>query len=113
MKTPDVLINGLGSFLPDRVSIEWAVERDLIDGTDAERHGITSVTVADDLPAPEMAVRASRQALERAGQTAESLSLLLYVSVVYQGPHSWCPQYHVQRHISAGQATAADEIRQG
>ena len=112
MKTPDVLISGLGAFLPDRVPIGWAVERGLIDRTDAEEYGITSVTFAGELPAPEMAVRACRQALERAGQDATSLSLLLYVSVWYQGPHGWCPQYYVQRHTGAAQATAA-EIRQG
>ena len=112
MKASDVLISGLGAFLPDRVPIGWAVERGLIDRTDAADYGITSVTVAGEMPAPEMAVRACRQALERAGQNAASLSLLLYVSVWYQGPHGWCPQYYVQRHTGAAQATAA-EIRQG
>ncbi|WP_225824023.1 ketoacyl-ACP synthase III family protein [Streptomyces naphthomycinicus] len=112
MKTSDVLISGLGSFLPDRVPIGWAVERGLIDRTAAEEYGITSVTVAGDVPAPEMAVRACRQALERAGQEPASLGLLLYVSVWYQGPHGWCPQYYVQRHTGAGRATAA-EVRQG
>ncbi len=112
MKTSDVLISGLGSFLPDRVPIGWAVDRKLIDRTAAEEYGITSVTVAGDIPAPEMAVRASRQALERAELDPAFLGLLLYVSVWYQGPHGWCPQYYVQRHTGAGQATAA-EIRQG
>ncbi|GGN27810.1 hypothetical protein GCM10011578_063380 [Streptomyces fuscichromogenes] len=112
MKASDVLISGLGAFLPDRVPMEWAVERGLIDPAAAAEYGITSVTVAGDIPAPEMAVRASRQALERAGQNPASLSLLLYVSVWYQGPHGWCPQYYVQRHTGAGRATAA-EVRQG
>jgi 3-oxoacyl-[acyl-carrier-protein] synthase-3 len=112
MKTSDVLISGLGSFLPDRVPIEWAVERGLIDQSAAQDYGIKTVTVAGELPAPEMAVRACRQALERAGQDAASLSLLLYVSVWYQGPHGWCPQYYVQRHTGAARATAA-ELRLG
>ncbi|MGV9914739.1 ketoacyl-ACP synthase III family protein [Streptomyces tendae] len=112
MKTSDVLISGLGVCLPDRVPIGWAVDRELIDRSAAERYGITSVTVAGDLPAPEMAVRACRQALERAGQDPAALGLLLYVSVWYQGPHGWCPQYYVQRHTGAGRATAA-EVRQG
>ncbi|MFD5746502.1 ketoacyl-ACP synthase III family protein [Streptomyces sp. NPDC127033] len=112
VKTRDVLISGLGAFLPDRVPIGWAVERGLIDRSAAEEYGITSVAVAGDMPAPEMAVRACRQALERAGRSPSSLSLLLYVSVWYQGPHGWCPQYYVQRHTGAGQATAA-EVRQG
>lgn len=68
MNTPDVLISGLGAFLPDWVPIGWAVERGLIDQTAAEEDGITSVTIAGELPAPEMAVRACQQALGRAGQ---------------------------------------------
>ncbi|MFD2415047.1 ketoacyl-ACP synthase III family protein [Amycolatopsis pigmentata] len=112
MKTPDVLISGLGAFLPERVPIGWAVDRGLIEREAAERYGITSVTVAGEIPAPEMAVRACREALERAGQDPVALSLVLYVSVWYQGPHGWCPQYYVQRHTGAGKATAA-EVRQG
>lgn len=112
MKTPDVLISGLGTFLPEQVPIGWAVERGLIDAGEAERYGITSVTVAGEVPAPEMAVRACQEALTRAEQDATALSLVLYVSVWYQGPHGWCPQYYVQRHTGAADATAA-EVKQG
>ncbi|OJT27219.1 crotonobetainyl-CoA--carnitine CoA-transferase [Archangium sp. Cb G35] len=111
MKTPGVFIGATGVHLPDRVPVEWAVARGHLGEAEARRYGITSVTIAGDLPAPEMALRASRQAMHRAGQDPAALSLLLYVSTWFQGPHGWCPQYYVQRHTGAGQATAA-EIRQ-
>ncbi|ADO68183.1 crotonobetainyl-CoA--carnitine CoA-transferase [Stigmatella aurantiaca] len=112
MKTPGVFIGATGTYLPDRVSIEWAVAQGHLDKAVADRYGIRSVPLAGDLPAPEMALRASRQAMQRGDQDPATLSLLLYVSTWYQGPHGWCPQYYVQRHTHAGQATAA-EIRQG
>ncbi|ATB39409.1 3-oxoacyl-ACP synthase III [Cystobacter fuscus] len=111
MKTPGVFISATGAYLPERVPVEWAVAQGLLGETTARRYGIKSVTIAGDLPAPEMALRASRQALQRAGQDPAALSLLLYVSTWYQGPHGWCPQYYVQRHTGSGQATAA-EVRQ-
>lgn len=111
MKTPGVFIGATGAYLPERVPVEWAVTQGLLGETEARRYGIKSVTSAGDLPAPEMALRASRQALQRAGQDPAALSLLLYVSTWYQGPHGWCPQYYVQRHTGSGQATAA-EVRQ-
>ncbi len=112
MKTPGIFLGATGVWLPERVPLTWAVERGSLDPATAERYGILSVPIAGELPAPEMALRASRQALERGRQDPTALSLLLYVSTWYQGPHGWCPQYYVQRHTGSGQATAA-EVRQG
>jgi 3-oxoacyl-[acyl-carrier-protein] synthase-3 len=111
MKTPDVYINATGTHLPEITPISWAVEQGLLDRETADRYGVTGVPLAGDLPAPEMAVRASREALARSGQDPARLSLLLYVSTWYQGPHGWCPQFYVQRHTGSGQASAL-EVRQ-
>ena len=112
MKTQGVFLGATGIYLPERMSVDSAVAQGHVGEAEAHRYGITGVTVAGELPAPEMALRASRQALQRAGQDPAALSLLLYVTTWYQGPHGWCPQYYVQRHTGAGQATAA-EVRQG
>lgn len=113
MKTPGVFISATGVYLPDnRVPVEWAVAQGHLGEAEANRYGINGVPIAGELPAPEMALRASRQAMRRAGQDPAALSLLLYVSTWYQGPHGWNPQFYVQRHTGSGQATAA-EVRQG
>lgn len=112
VKATGVRLAGLGSFLPPPVDIDRAVRDELIDAQAARRYGIQSVTDAGEVPAPELALRATRTALERAGFAGHELSLVLYVSVWHQGPHGWCPQYYVQRGIGASQATAA-EVRQG
>jgi 3-oxoacyl-[acyl-carrier-protein] synthase-3 len=98
--------------LPDTVPIDRAVSAELIDAEDAERYAILSVTDAGSTPAPELAARATAQALARARCAGDDLSLVLYVSVWHQGPHGWCPQYYVQNSIGASRATAA-EVRQG
>jgi 3-oxoacyl-[acyl-carrier-protein] synthase-3 len=112
LKVSDIYLSALGCCLPGTVAIGRAVDDGLIDAEAAERYGITSVTDAGTTPAPELALRATRQALERAGIQGADLSLILYVSVWHQGPHGWCPQYYVQRGIAASRATAA-EVRQG
>jgi len=112
MKISNVYLSALGCSLPETVPIADAVGAGLIAAETAERYGIVSVTDAGTTPAPELALRATHQALDRAGVTGAELSLVLYVSVWHQGPHGWCPQYYVQRGITAMTATAA-EIRQG
>ncbi|MET0401312.1 MAG: ketoacyl-ACP synthase III family protein [Cystobacter sp.] len=112
MKTPGVFISSTGVYLPERMPVESAVALGHVGEAEARRYGITGVLIAGELPAPEMALHASRQALRRAEQDPATLSLLLYATTWYQGPHGWCPQYYVQRHTGSGQATAA-EIRQG
>ncbi|MGW1003603.1 ketoacyl-ACP synthase III family protein [Streptomyces sp. NPDC002520] len=112
MRTPNVFISALGSYLPEITPMEWAVERGLTNAEDAARDGITGVAMAGELSAPDMALRATRQALERWQGDPSSLSLLLYASTWYQGPHAWSPQYYIQHHTGSGAATSA-EIRQG
>jgi 3-oxoacyl-[acyl-carrier-protein] synthase-3 len=112
VKVDGVSLAGLGSFLPPTINIHQAVQDELIDAQAAQRYGIQSVTDAGEVPAPELALRATQTALDRAGRAGIELSLVLYVSVWHQGPHGWCPQYYVQRGIGASMATAA-EVRQG
>jgi 3-oxoacyl-[acyl-carrier-protein] synthase-3 len=107
-----VYVRSLGTFLPETVSVSSAVAKGLLDAQDAEAYGLTEIAIAGELPAPDMALSAVRQALDRCGQDPAALDLLLYASVWYQGPSGWCPQYYIQRHAGAGNATAAD-VRQG
>jgi 3-oxoacyl-[acyl-carrier-protein] synthase III len=68
--------------------------------------------VAGDVPAPEMALRAARNALERCGQPPHELDLLLYADSWHQGPDGWQPQYYLQHHLVGGDVLAV-EIRHG
>jgi 3-oxoacyl-[acyl-carrier-protein] synthase III len=112
VRTEGVYVRSLGAFLPETVSVSSAVDEGLLDAHDAEVYGLTGIAIAGELPAPDMALSAVRQALDRCGQDPAALDLLLYASVWHQGPSGWCPQYYIQRHAGAGNATAA-EVRQG
>ncbi|MFI1413760.1 ketoacyl-ACP synthase III family protein [Streptomyces sp. NPDC020707] len=64
---PDIRIAGCGVWLPPRTPVADAVAAGLCDEALARSTGMLSVSVAEDEPAPEMAARAARIALERSG----------------------------------------------
>lgn len=112
MRTPNVWINGLGSFVPETESIESALQRGLCTESEAKEHQMTGAAVAGSVSAPEMAVRAARTAMADAGIETASVRLLLYADTWHQGPEGWFPQYYVQRELGLREANAL-EVRQG
>ncbi|MFD6291266.1 ketoacyl-ACP synthase III family protein [Streptomyces sp. NPDC060205] len=64
---PDIRIAGCAVWLPPRTPVADAVAAGLCDEALATTTGMLSVAVAQDEPAPEMAARAARTALERSG----------------------------------------------
>lgn len=111
MRTPDVYIAGVGTYLPGTVSTEWAVAQGLYDPLELELHQLRGTSVAGDLSAPEMALRAGRTVLERAKLTRDDLDLLLYAATWHQGPEGWLAHSYLQHHL-VGDVRAA-EVRQG
>jgi 3-oxoacyl-[acyl-carrier-protein] synthase-3 len=112
VKLADVFIGGLGTFVPDVTAIEDAVGAGLADPEFAATSGYTGAAVAGDLPPVEMALRATRQALDRAGPAADRLAALFYVDNYDNGPIGWYPQSFLQRCAVGGDLLAA-EVRQG
>jgi 3-oxoacyl-[acyl-carrier-protein] synthase III len=112
MRTRDIFLTGLGVHLPDIVSVESAVEQGLYEAEEASRTGLLGAAVAGAVPAPELALAATKQALARSGQDPAGLDLLLYVDVYHSGPDGWCPQSYLQRHAVGGDLLAAG-LRQG
>jgi 3-oxoacyl-[acyl-carrier-protein] synthase-3 len=112
VRTPDMFISGLGSYIPDTVSTEWAVERGLYSADDVELHELAGAAVAGDMPAPEMALWAAQDAVKRCGVRPAELDLLLYASTWHQGPEGWLPHSYLQRHLVGG-GVPATEVRQG
>lgn len=112
MRLRDTFIKGIGVYLPERETAQSAIAQGRYDAEELELHGITAVAVAGETPAPEMAHRAARQALERCGHAPADLDLLLYTSTWHQGPEGWLPHSHLQRHL-VGDDVPATEIRQG
>ena len=112
MRVYGVFIKGLGVFLPPTCSVAAAVAQGRYSAEDAELHELAGAAVAGDIAAPEMALRAARQAFHRCGHQPTDVDLLLYADSWYQGPDGWQPQYYLQRHLVGGDALAV-ELRHG
>jgi 3-oxoacyl-[acyl-carrier-protein] synthase III len=113
MRTRGTFIRSVGGFLPDVISVEHAIAEGWYSAEDAAYFGILGAAVAGDLPAPEMAVLAAREAFERSrGRSPQELDLLLYTDVWHQGPDGWQPQYYVQQHLTGGDVLSI-ELRHG
>ncbi|HZN19886.1 MAG TPA: ketoacyl-ACP synthase III family protein [Micromonosporaceae bacterium] len=112
MRVRDTYISGIGVFLPERESIESAVQKGLLTEEKARSQGYGSATVAGELSAPEMALRAAQDALKQSGVGPDQVDLLLYANVWHQGPDGWGPQYYLQ-HYLLGDDVLAVEIRHG
>ncbi|WP_367127394.1 ketoacyl-ACP synthase III family protein [Saccharothrix sp. HUAS TT1] len=112
MKLDDIYLAGIGTYLPERVTTAEAVERGWYDAGEREAGGIISVAVGGEVPAPDMAVHAAREALKRSGHADEDISLLLHSIVHHQGPDGWSAPHYILRNTVGGSAPAL-EIRHG
>ncbi|QRK88284.1 ketoacyl-ACP synthase III family protein [Saccharopolyspora erythraea] len=112
VRASETFISSLGAYIPERVSVDDAVRKGWYSAESRRLQEFTSVAVADGISAPEMALHAARDAMERGEHTPDELDLLLYCDVWHQGPDGWQPQYLLQRELVGGDALAV-EIRHG
>jgi 3-oxoacyl-[acyl-carrier-protein] synthase III len=113
MRTSGTYLRSIGVHLPVVVSIGAAIEQGRYPADEADQFQLGGAAVAGDVPAPELGLRAARQALERSGGLMPAdLDLLLYADVWHQGPEGWQPQYYLQQHLTGGDVLAI-ELRHG
>lgn len=105
MRTPDLFVAGLGTYLPDPVDVGTAVEKGWC-GEETRQAGWLAARIAGDLPAPTMAAAAGRRALAGSGHDPADVDLLVHASTHHQGPDGWCPPQYVQLHTVGGHGTA-------
>ncbi len=116
MRWDNLYLAGLGSWLPAATPAREAVDTGLLDAERFKTLGYTSISVADDVAPPDMAVDAVRSALDRAGVTRRDVALLLHGSLWFQGLDIWpaasyvadrtglaaVPAYDVQQRCNIG-----------
>jgi 3-oxoacyl-[acyl-carrier-protein] synthase-3/clorobiocin biosynthesis protein CloN2 len=112
MRIEDLYLSGVGACVPGTVSVEQAVAAGWYPADLADVHQLGGAAVAGDVPAPELALRAARSALERSTRSSAELDLLLYASTWQQGPEGWPPHAYLQRHLGCDQVLAT-QLRQG
>ncbi|MEV5880551.1 ketoacyl-ACP synthase III family protein [Streptomyces sp. NPDC052101] len=112
MRAGDVYLAAIGSYVPAASPVSEAVAAGRYDPDWDADDRIESVAVETRLSAPEMAVRAGRQALDRSGHQPADITLLLHASLYRQGPELWASPSYIERYAVGNSATAI-EIRQG
>ncbi|POM26369.1 hypothetical protein BTM25_07680 [Actinomadura rubteroloni] len=100
MKTPGIHVAGLGVHIPPIMDAREAVELGLYAQEDYEWYGWTGTPVAGDTPAPDMAVSAARQAMERAGIPGDDLDVHLHAYLHDQGPEGWPATHYVLSQVT-------------
>ncbi|WP_327360107.1 3-oxoacyl-[acyl-carrier-protein] synthase III C-terminal domain-containing protein [Streptomyces sp. NBC_01296] len=109
MKTEDIWIASIGAQVPPPMSTRQAVDEGLYDPESHDWHGWTGAAVAGDTPAPDLAIAAARQALERwPGGHLADVVMHLHAGAFTQGPSAWSSQHYV---LNALGDCAAPSIR--
>jgi 3-oxoacyl-[acyl-carrier-protein] synthase-3 len=111
MKFENLYIAGVGSWLPEPMTLEAAEEAGLCDRRYVWRTGIEAVCVSRRESAPEMAALAAPSALRQSGCDPADIDLLLHAATYYQGHDLWPPASYVQRAV-LGNDCPAIEVRQ-
>ncbi|MFI1510530.1 hypothetical protein [Streptomyces sp. NPDC020597] len=112
MKVDNVYLAGIGTCIPERVTIDEAVERGWYDAALRESAGMISVAVAGDTPAPDMAVSAARDALKHSRHDADDIDALIHTPVFHQGPDIWSAPHYILHH-TVDRPVPALELRHG
>lgn len=101
MRWDQVHIAATGVWLPGRLASKDAVASGAYDVEEDAANAIVSVSATETEPgdgptAPEMAVRAARTALARAGQEiAGNVSLVFHSNLWFQGAEMWAPASYI------------------
>ncbi|MFD7561066.1 MULTISPECIES: ketoacyl-ACP synthase III family protein [unclassified Streptomyces] len=112
MKVDNVYLAGIGSWIPDRVGVDEAIADGRYDETLRASSGMISVAVAGDVPAPDMAIAAARDALKRSGHEPDEIAALIHTPVFHQGPDIWSAPHYIL-HNTVDRPVPAMELRQG
>jgi 3-oxoacyl-[acyl-carrier-protein] synthase III len=113
MRWTDMYVAGTGASFPDRVSVESAIADGRCDPEEARQAEYLEIAVAaDDQGAPDFAVAAARQALDRSGFAAHDVGNLLHAVVLHSGLDGWNSASYVQRQVLAA-GCVVGEMRGG
>jgi len=108
VRTPETWINAIGVRVPRSMSAQEAVDRGWYDAESRDWYGWTGAAVAGSVSAPDLAVEAARQAIDRWDGHLEDLVLHLHAGGFAQGPEGWPAQHYVLRALGD---SAAPSIR--
>jgi 3-oxoacyl-[acyl-carrier-protein] synthase-3 len=96
VKLDGIGIKAVTTWLPDTVeTTQDQLVAGRLDEARAAQLGVTELPVTADLAAPQMAVRAARKALDRAGWSPELIGLSTHARVFHQGHEKWSYAHYI------------------
>jgi 3-oxoacyl-[acyl-carrier-protein] synthase-3 len=112
MRLDRVYIAGIGVAETGSVLVADAVARGWWDAASAAASGLVSVSVAGEVPAPDLAVAAARAAVAGSGVEAEVFSGVFHACVHPQGPDGWSAPHYINRR-TVSRPVLSVEVRNG
>lgn len=112
MRIENIFLAGTGAYIPPRVSVLEAVERGAYDRERMESCGWRNIAVSEGISAPDMAVAAVRQAVDRSGLGPDDIDLLVHSCAYHQGPDGWSAPHYILR-STLGSPVPALTVEQG
>jgi 3-oxoacyl-[acyl-carrier-protein] synthase-3 len=103
----NIFLDAVGVRLGEREELDAAVRTGRYAAKEYEANALTAVRVSQ-LPAPDLAVAAAREALARSAVPAEAFQLVLHASTYYQGQDVWTPSSYIQHNTIGGSAPAIE-----
>ncbi|MDT0471404.1 ketoacyl-ACP synthase III family protein [Streptomyces sp. DSM 41014] len=111
MRWNGIYVNACAAVLGRGERTDDAVAEGRYDADEAAADGFLSISVADDGPAVELAVRAGGLVMDRATAGADDIRLVVHSSCNHQGLDHFAPASYVQGRTVGGSA-AAVEVKQ-
>ncbi len=104
----DVYIDALGVRLGEQLDLADAVADGRYPASEHTANGLLGAVCSDDEFAPDMAITAVRQAMERGSVDPADIRLLLHASTYFQGQDIWTPASYIQQHTFGGRAPSIE-----
>ncbi|MBW4704214.1 MULTISPECIES: ketoacyl-ACP synthase III family protein [unclassified Micromonospora] len=104
----EVYFDSVGVRLGRRLDLREAVADGRYPDAEYVGNALLAVCVSDDEFAPDLAVAAARQALDRRQPSAADVRLLLHHGTYFQGQDVWTPSSYVQQQTIGGSAPAME-----
>ncbi|MFF3764295.1 ketoacyl-ACP synthase III family protein [Streptomyces sp. NPDC001922] len=103
----DIYLDAIGVRLGRPTDLADAVAEGRYPSAEYTANALLGAVVSDEF-APDMAVRAVRQAMERSAARPADVRMILHASTYYQGQDMWTPASYIQQQTIGGNAPAVD-----
>jgi 3-oxoacyl-[acyl-carrier-protein] synthase III len=112
VKFENSFIAGVGTADTDLFDVSAAVDQGWYDAEAQARGGLSSISLAGQTPAPDLAVQAANRALAHGPHSPDEFGAVFHSYVHPQGPDGWSPEHYIN-HNTIDRPVTSLEVRNG